>query len=118
MWPFTNRAGVRALRNEVAELRRDMEQTCADLVKLKAHHLSLRGAFYARLGTPLGDGLGAGSSTAIGARRGAGGSRGAPSGQQLTKDELRRLAGIKPGRPYPHRDDGQSFDLTDEEQHE
>lgn len=98
MWPF--RSNERSQR-QLAELRRDHDQLRADFDALRAQHLSLRGRVYALWGKEKPQGGG----DADAASPSGSSSPGAPPPARRTKDELRALAGIKPGKPFPHRDD-------------
>lgn len=105
MWPFRSRSKVekplidelRTLSNAVSvlQLRSDQQESAHDA--LKAQHLALRGRVYALWGKerPATDGADAAGPTAAGS----------PTARRLSKDELRVLAGVKPGRPYPHREE-------------
>lgn len=94
MWPFTT---SKHRSQHDAQLRRDLDQLRDDFDALRAQHLSLRGRVYALWGKEKGSGDGV-----TGASPSGDGSHTAPAPQRLSKDELRRIAGIKPGKPYPH----------------
>lgn len=89
-----------ALKQQVAELKRQVEQLQADVEHRYAQQVSLRGYVYARLGKAKG-----GIDGADSASPGDVGSPSATPPRRMSKDELRALAGVKPGRPFPHRDD-------------
>lgn len=96
MWPFSSKPRTCAA---CAQLKIDVAQLDAQLQALRAQHLSLRGRVYALWGKEKG-----GDGTAGAAGSPAGGSPTAAPGARLSREELRRLAGLKPGHAYPHRD--------------
>lgn len=98
MWPFSssNRRAV-ALEDTVRELTKLVNVLEEDLQALKAQHLSLRGRVYALWGKEKGTG-----GTADVAEPGAAGSP--TAARKLSKDELRRLAGLQAGKPVKHTD--------------
>lgn len=115
MWPFRNKTNAHeqlelplsTVRRELAELRQAfadqklaLEQLQATVEHRYAQQVSLRGYVYARLGKAKGE-----SAAVDAASSTADGSSAVTAPRRMSKDELRVLAGVKPGRPFPHRDD-------------
>lgn len=92
MWPFkrTPVADIRLLEDEVQKLKRSVFDIHAQLEDLMCKHITLRGRVYGSglHKKPLKDSEEEQSAT-----------------MPASKDQLRKIAGIIPGRPYPHKDD-------------
>jgi hypothetical protein len=93
MWPFSRRL---ASDRQVIELLRDVT---GRVERLENQHLSLRGYVYAKKGN-----VGPPNIAPPGAASGPTPTSTAAQ-PRLSRDELRALAGLKPGRAYPHPPD-------------
>lgn len=92
MWPFFNRrpaVSEDALADRISSLLTKLSEVEVRLTELESKHMALRGRVYGveLHKRPLPDSEDARAATV-----------------PRTKDELRKLAGLKAGRPYPHEE--------------